>query len=217
MNSGLWRVLVLGLLAANIGLLFWVVLWPRSSSEPVERQVPALDPALPRLELVAEVSDRERERAGGDLCFTIGPLANTQALQRAEERLLPFADRMRHRQTEADSERGWWVFLPAGSRAEAVGLSRELAERDEGDFFIITSGPLENMVSVGLFESVDNARLRLAQMQRLGFDARLEVRRETLPQYWLDYRIGSEERSPWRFIVRSSPGAQHREIPCWDD
>jgi hypothetical protein len=51
----------------------------------------------------------------------------------------------------------------------------------------------------------------------MGFDAQLEVRRETVPQFWIDYRISPEERSPWRFIVRASPGAQHREIPCWDE
>lgn len=217
MNAGQWRLLAVGVLLANIALVFWVVLWPRSGPETADRLVPPLDPALPRLELVAEISDSERAQAGGQLCFSIGPLPSPDALERAEERLRPFTASFRSRQTVADSELGWTVYLPAASRAEAIGLTRDLVERGEEDFFVITSGPLENMVSVGLFESIDNARARQARMQRLGFETRLEVRRESIPQFWVDYRIGSEDRSPWRFIVRASPGAQHREIPCWDD
>ncbi|TVQ41418.1 MAG: SPOR domain-containing protein [Wenzhouxiangella sp.] len=217
MNPGLWRVFTLMLLLANLGLLFWVVLWPRGGSAPAERVVPPLDPALPHLELVAEITDRERAEAGGELCFSIGPLPSRETQERAEERLRPFASSFRSRQTIADSELGWTVYLPASSRAEAVSLTRELVDRGEEDFFVITSGALENMVSVGLFENIQNARSRQARMQRLGFEAQLEVRRESVAQFWVDYRIGAEDRSPWRFIVRASPGAQHREIPCWDE
>ncbi len=49
----------------------------------------------------------------------------------------------------------------------------------------------------------------------MGFDAQLAVRREDTPQFWLDYRIDPGERSPWRFILRSSPGARHFAIPCF--
>ncbi len=217
MNAGHWRMLTLALLIVNVGLLFWFVLWPRGEPAATERELPPLDPGLPHLELVAEVTDAERSLAGGEQCFSIGPLPSRDAQERAEERLRPFAITFRSRQTVADSELGWTVYLPAASRAEAVSLTRELVERGEEDFFVITTGPLENMVSVGLFESVTNARARQHRMEQLGFEARMEVRRESVPQFWIDYRIGSDDRSPWRFIVRASPGAQHREIPCWDE
>lgn len=215
MNTPIWRWAALLLLAANLVLgLFWL------SGDPEPRRertsVPPLDESLPRLELVAELSGEAVDPAA-ERCYTIGPLPTLLAQQRAEDRLRAFASAQRSRQTSADSDRGWWVYLPASSRAEATSLSRELAQRGVEDYYVVTSGAMENSVSVGLYENVDNARSRQARIRSLGFDAQMEVRRETIPQFWIDYRIAPDERSPWRFIVRASPGAQHREIPCWDE
>jgi hypothetical protein len=209
-----WRWIALGLLTLNLVLgLFW--LSGETENEAERATIPPLDPALPRLQLVAELSD-DRAEPTAERCFTIGPLPTLLSQQRAEDRLRPFASDQRSRQTTADSDRGWWVYLPATSRAEATSLSRELAQRGVEDYYVVTSGAMENSVSVGLYENVNNARARQARIRTLGFDAQMEVRRESIPQFWVDYRIAPDERSPWRFIVRASPGAQHREIPCWD-
>ncbi len=209
-----WRWIALGLLTLNLVLgLFW--LSGETENEAERAAIPPLDPALPRLQLVAELSD-DRAEPTAERCFTIGPLPTLLSQQRAEDRLRPFASDQRSRQTTADSDRGWWVYLPATSRAEATSLSRELAQRGVEDYYVVTSGAMENSVSVGLYENVNNARARQARIRTLGFDAQMEVRRESIPQFWVDYRIAPDERSPWRFIVRASPGAQHREIPCWD-
>ncbi len=214
MKPSLWRWATLVLLTLNLVLMLW---WLTGAEpEPQRPAIPPLDPSLPRLELVAELAHEPRD-PGAEFCYTIGPLPTLLAQQRAEDRLRPFASAIRTRQTSADSDRGWWVYLPASSRTEATSLSRELAQRGVEDYYVVTSGALENTVSVGLYENIDNARTRQARVRAMGFDAQLEVRRETIPQFWVDYRIVPDERSPWRFIVRASPGAQHREIPCWDE
>lgn len=217
MTAGHWRILTLCLLLVNATLLTWFVLWPRGEPVVLERELPPLDARLPLLELVAEVTEAERSLVGGERCYSVGPLSSSDLQERARQHLGPIAISLRERQTTADTELGWTVYLPAASRAEATSLTRDLQARGEEDFFIITSGPLENMVSVGLFENVVNARARQARIQSLGFEARVEVRRESVPQYWIDYRIGADDTSPWRLIVRASPGSQHREILCWDE
>jgi hypothetical protein len=215
MSESLWRWLAVGLITANLAVAV-LFLFSRGPVEESQTTLPALDPALPLLELVTEISNNGG--IGADfICYTIGPLSTLLSQQRAEDRLRPFAAAMRTRQTTADSDRGWWVYLPSNSRPEAMGLTRELAERGVEDFYVVTSGELENTVSVGLFENIDNARSRQARLRSLGFNAQMEVRREIVPQFWVDYRIAPDERSPWRFIVRASPGSQHRDIPCWDD
>jgi len=215
MTAPIWRWIALILLALNLGLgLFW--LNSGSETDPERTTAPPLDESLPRLELVTELAV-EPVNPTAERCYTIGPLPTLLAQQRAEDRLRAFASAQRSRQTTADSDRGWWVYLPASSRAEATSLSRELAQRGVEDYYVVTSGAMENSVSVGLYEDVNNARARQSRVRSLGFDAQMEVRRETIPQFWVDYRIAPEERSPWRFIVRASPGAQHREIPCWDE
>ncbi len=208
--------LAVGLLTVN--LVVWMTELHQDAPPPVnaERAVPALPADLPRLVLVTE-TERVTSSSDESLCFTIGPLEGVDMQSNAVERLRPFAETIRPRQTEADNDRGWWVYLPANSRAEASGLTRALADAGDMDFFIITSGPMENRVSVGLFQRNDNAQGRASQLRSMGFDARVEIQRETIEQYWVDYRIDPEERSPWRFIIRTSPGATHRPIPCFDE
>jgi len=215
MSAGAWRWLAAVLLVANVGLLVLFVIGT-SEVEPEQASIPPLDPELPRLELVNELTV-ESSGGSGEACYSIGPLSSLLAQERAEDRLRPFALALRSRQTRADSDRGWWVYLTAGNRAEAVGLTRRLAEAGVEDFYVVTSGDQENTVSVGLYEEIENARARQARIRALGFRAQLEVRREIVPQFWVDYRIVVGERTPWRFIVRGSPGSRHREIPCWDD
>jgi len=210
-----WQALALVFLTLNLLLgLLWLT--SGTPPEPQRAPLPPLDPALPELALVTEIAQAEQD-PDAELCYSIGPLATLLSQQRAEDRLRPFASAIRTRQTSADSDRGWWVFLPTGSRAEATSLSRELAERGVEDYYVVTSGAMENNVSVGLYERIENARARQTRIRAMGFNAQLEVRRESIPQFWVDYRIAPDERSPWRFIVRASPGAQHREIPCWDE
>ncbi|MEN1727019.1 MAG: SPOR domain-containing protein [Pseudomonadota bacterium] len=213
MSAPIWRWIALGLLTLNLVFaLFWLT--DTVEPEPERVPLPPLDDNLPRLELVEEVASAPVDPTA-ERCYTIGPLPTLLAQQRGEDRLRAFASAQRSRQTTADSDRGWWVYLPASNRAEATSLSRELAQRGVEDYYVVTSGAMENSVSVGLFSNVDNARARQARIRGLGFDAQLEIRRETIPQFWIDYRIAPDERSPWRFIVRASPGAQHREIPCF--
>jgi hypothetical protein len=205
-----FRIAAVVLLLANGGLLVARLLEPAPAPVPAP---PPPDPAVPEAELVAE--EFRRARAGGPRCFTIGPLATLVQQTRAEDRLRPFADRIRLRTTQADRDRGWWVFVSAASRSAAIETARTLAERGVEDYFVVADADLPDAVSLGLFERLDNARRRLARIRAMGFDAQLSVRREIVPQFWIDYQIDPGDRSPWRFILRASPGARNLRIPCW--
>lgn len=214
MKDSVWPWLAALLVVTNIALLVLYLRDNGTSPDP-QPEIPPLDPRLPQLVLVHErPSPNPGESAD---CFTIGPLNSLLAQQRAEDRLRASASQVRSRQTSSDRDRGWWVFLAAGTRSEAMALTRELAEAGLEDFFVVTRGDMENVVSVGLYENIDNARARQRQVQARGFNAALEVRRESVPQFWVDYRSEPGVESAWRFILEASPGAQHRAIPCWDE
>jgi len=210
MSPGFWRWAVALLLMLNIGL---AVIHIRGDvvQAPQQPEIPPLDPSLPGLTLVSE---RPTFGRAGE-CFMLGPLPTLLAQQRAEDRLRPAARRIRSRQTVTDRDRGWWVYLPAGTRSEALRLTRNLAEQGLEDFFVVTRGDMENVVSVGLYERIDNARARQRQVRAAGFDAQLEIRRESVPQFWVDYEAEPGVDSAWRFIIEAAPGAQHRAIPCF--
>lgn len=206
-----WHIAALVLLAVNGLLMGLRALGPEPA--PADRGLPPPDPGIPSARLVREAHSLETEN--GQVCYTIGPLPGPVQQQRARDRLAPFAGRLRSRQTRADRDRGWWVYLPTASRDAALELARELAGRGVEDYYVVVDGDDENAVSLGLFQDRGNARQRLARIRGLGYDAQMGVRREDIPQYWVDYRIDPEARSPWRFILRGAPGARHLPIPCF--
>ncbi len=209
-----WRWAALGLLALNIAAGFGFLL-SSGPAEPEVADIPPLDPGINQPQLVSEVIPVVSTETTGPSCFTIGPLPTMSAQQRAEERLGPFVSSLRLRQTSADHDRGWWVYLPAASRSEALQLTRQLAEADVEDYYVVAGGAMANSVSVGLYENIDNARNRQSRIRALGFNAQMEIRRESVPQFWVDYQIEADEDPPWRFILRASPGAQRVSIPCF--
>jgi hypothetical protein len=208
--TAFWRIAVLVLVLANSLVLVLRMLQPTAQPLP---EAPPPDLQLPEAELVADAY--RRATASGPRCFTIGPLATLVQQSRAEDRLRPFVNQLRLRTTRADRDRGWWVFISASSRSDAIAVARRLAERGVEDYFVVADADLPDAVSLGLFEDLGNARRRLASIRRLGFDAQLLIRREEIPQFWIDYQIDPGTRSPWRFILRASPGARNFEIPCF--
>jgi len=213
MNHINWRWAAVALMTVNAAVL---VLGRFAAAPPPVREgeLPPLDPNLPRVELVQ--APDAGDNASAAACYTIGPLPTLLAQQRARERLSPFASQLQARQTEADRDRGWWVYLPATDRNQALALTRQLGERGVEDYYVVAGGTLENAISVGLYENIENARERQRRIRAMGFDAQLEVRREAVPQFWVDYRVEPGESPPWRFIVRASPGAQRMRVPCSD-
>lgn len=205
-----WRIAAVLLVLANVALLVLGQMQPPPAPRPPP---PAPDPEIPQLELIA--LDWRESQASVPRCYTIGPFATLVQQSRAEDRLRPFASLIRTRRTEADRDRGWWVFVAAPSRQSAIELAQDLASRGVEDYFVVADEDLPDAVSLGLFQSRENARRRLARIRNMGFDAQLAVRREDAPQFWIDYQIDPGERSSWRFILRSSPGATHFEIPCF--
>jgi len=205
-----WRVAAIGLVLVNAVVLGLRALEP---DLPPPSAPPPGPPDVPRVEMVADAY--RRATASGPRCYTIGPLATLVQQRRAEDRLRPFVNRMRLRTTMADRDRGWWVFVAAGSRSAAIARARELADRGVEDYFVVADEGLPEAVSLGLFERLDNARQRQARIRALGFDAQLSIRREEIPQFWIDSQIDPGQRSPWRFILRASPGAVNFEIPCF--
>jgi hypothetical protein len=216
MSPAVWRWLVAVLLIANCVAL---VLFLRGNgrADAPESTLPPLPTEWPRLVLAGEAVSGTVNSGQTRRCFSIGPLPSLLAQQRAEDRLRPVSSQVRTRQTVSDRDRGWWVYLPAGSRTQALDLTRQLAERGLEDFYVVTRGQMENVVSVGLFERVDNARARQRQVLDAGFSAQMEIRRESTPQFWVEYQADPGLEAPWRFIIEASPGAQHRAIPCFGD
>lgn len=214
------RVTLLLLLSMNLGVGLWWV--SRPAAQRV--QLPSTEPGVPGLRLLSEV-----EAAGSgaevaevpfdpgpeqqEVCLAVGPLLTQADLRRAVGQLSPQVNRIQFRETIARVERGYWVHLPApGNREQALQLARELSQGGLRDYYVVTAGERENMISLGLFRELKNAETRQQEVVAAGFDARLEPRTDDQPQYWIE--LAAMPDFNWREAMGGYAGVDAQPMPC---
>ncbi|HAI58545.1 MAG TPA: SPOR domain-containing protein [Xanthomonadaceae bacterium] len=208
------------LLCLNLAAALWWGLHVPTRVEPP----PATDPGVPGLVLLAE-AEVEALPASAELavaptrmtvapvCLSVGPFDTPSALRRAVDALGAGVGRLQYREAQVQSSRGWRVHVPAAaSRAEALARARALAAQGIRDYYVVTAGPGENTVSLGLFREQTNAEARLAEVKALGIEAVMETASEDRPQWWLEIAVAPDY--DWRTPLGAGDW-QARPIPCF--
>jgi len=213
------RALVLLLLVSNLAVGLWW--WLR----PLPQQVlpPATESGVPPLRLLSEIEGGssaelaaapEPSSASGETCLEVGPFLTRTDLRRAFNALVPLALRIQFRETQVQSDRGWWVFLPAPeSREQALATARELSARGLRDYYVVTAGENANTISLGLFREFANAEQRREAVRAQGFAADLAPRVEPVTQYWIGLAI--PPGADWRARLGGYTGVEARDIACF--
>ena len=199
--------------------LWWALHVPRVVEPPA-----ATDPGVPGLVLLAEAeveaapSSAElavapTRMAVAPVCLSVGPFDTPSALRRAVDVLGASVGALQYREAQVQSSRGWRVYVPAAaSRAAALTQARALAAQGIRDYYVVTAGPGENTVSLGLFREQGNAEARLAEVKALGIPAVMEAASEDRPQWWLEIAVGADY--DWRTPLGAG-NWQARPIPCF--
>ena len=80
------------------------------------------------------------------------------------------------RRTEING--GWWVFIPpAANRKAAVDKTGELLALGVSEYFIVSDGPQQYAISLGVFSQEESAKAYLEQLRGKGVrSARIEAR-----------------------------------------
>lgn len=218
------RILFLLLLALNLGAAAWLVFAPARET----RRAALTDPGVPMLQLLAErdaaiaqpeldsLPESEADLAN-DVCRTLGPFHTQADARAAATALRPLVKRSRTRETQQTQTRGYWVYFAAAPRREqALASARQLAERKVRDYYVITAGEQQNMISLGLFRDQGNAERRRAELAALGFDPRIATRSEDLPLYWIDFAlVGNELPADFAATVPMPGGASVAPVACF--
>ena len=213
------RALVLLLLVCNLAVALWW--WLRPLPEPP--LPPATEAGVEPLRLLSEVEGGssaelaaapERSSASGEQCLEVGPFLTRTDLRRAFNALVPVALRIQYREATVQSDRGWWVFLPApATREQALDAARALSARGLRDYYVVTAGENANTISLGLFRERENAEQRLAEVRAQGFAADLAPRVEAVQQYWIGIAIPPD--TDWRARLGGYTGVEARTIGCF--
>lgn len=211
------KFLVISLLLANI-LLFGIKLSSDSFTiTPVEASTASTTRTdLPVISLLAELPAVALQfRASVAQCFSIGPIQSINEMEQLRYMLAEYTSESQQRTSQAQVDEGYWVYLDAvDSRAHALELANELGSMGLTDYFVMTSGDLENSLSLGLYSDESNSRKRQAALRALGFNARVLSRYKTVEHYWLDYQLAQGSDSPWERLRHSVPTAVQLEVPC---
>jgi hypothetical protein len=218
------RILFLVLLAANIGVGAWLFVAPRPPAAVHRPAEPGVAPLVLLSEREASDAADSAELAaapepvaqGATLrCMTIGPFPTQSEMRRALNTLTPAVASIQYREARAQQSRGWSVFLPApASREEALGVARQLNARGVRDFYVVTAGPQQNTISLGLFKDRNNAERRRQEIGTLGFAPAITERTEELPVYWLDFATAGETPFEWRRLLPDLLDIDERSVPC---
>jgi hypothetical protein len=120
------------------------------------------------------------------VCQAIGPFLKEADASAVGEQLSKQGYQPHLRTGEVRNPAGYWVYMPAMPAAEARRIVAELDAHGMTDYFIGN----QNYISLGIFSGKTKARVRLKQIQALGFDAILDQRYRTSTVYWIDIEQG---------------------------
>jgi cell division septation protein DedD len=217
------RLLFLLLLALNVGAGAWLLF----GRVPAPALPPATDPGVPELRLLSETrhaaplasapaASAATTPISPDACSTLGPFMTAVDMHTAMQALSPHVERIQYREEQMRRSHGYWVYLPAApDREGALDAARRLAAKGIHDYYVVTAGDSQNTISLGLFNDQSNAENRLAQLQALGFAAKVDQRVDTETAYWVDYAVPAEVAFAWQAWLPGRSDLQSKPVDCF--
>ncbi len=211
------RIIVISLVIANLLLLGFQVRKPAAQPETVVPQTVVEDSNIPTIHLFSELMQDWDLLSGNRNCFSLGPFHSSDEKDKIRSQLLGVSAYISERQTRAQVEKGYWVFMPpyvslleanqALLSLQALGLT-DIAVRYEGEW--------KNAISLGYFLQQKNALRRKKSLEDRGYAPMMIVMRRTEPRYWLDY-----EQNPGSGLIaldiQNQPNDfMQRSLPCPD-
>lgn len=163
------RTIIILLLLANLSFLVYTLLDATSEGEAV-RLVEQVQPEKIKLLTPQQVAalGPAKVAALADVCLEWGPVTDGDRA-RALADLEPLALGKLLTQKRVETTMAYWVFLsPAPNRVEADRRAAGLRARGISEVSVIDAGPQRNAVSLGWFQTEDAAKLRLAEIEKLG-------------------------------------------------
>ena len=220
------RIIVISLFVANLFLIGFQLSNPVENKPVASPSVVHQEVDLPTIHLFSELMDDEDLMTGNRQCFSLGPFHELAGAQALRGRLEPVSLAVNQRETRAQLDRGYWVFMPPyDSLLEANRALLSLQALGLEDIAIVYDGDWQYAISMGYFLRLKNARRRMEGLQSRGYTPLMRVHRDDEPRYWLDYEQnpGSElfvldfSDHPNDFMQRSMPCPENAPLEAGNE
>ncbi len=205
------RNLFFMLVIANVlffGWQFWVrepepvgvtIIDPEEIGERVELigdAVPEL-PVVPTaaLDSVPDAPAKAVVASIGRICVSIGPFTEVEDAQ-AELRALRSGNAdVVQRAAQGNLFVGHWVYVDSiATRSQARALLAKLQDGGIKEAYLIGGNPGEDVISLGIFSSLDGAERTELRAKSIGIEARMDDRYRQSTVFWLDLRLQQGEQ-----------------------
>jgi hypothetical protein len=137
-------------------------------------------------------------------CHVIGPFLDDPEMKAVENRLNQLGYKPRERTSEIQVEAGYWAYLPAMEREEALRITRMLEDNNDRDYLIVKG----NAISLGAYDRLSRVEVRLKMLHRYGLEPVVEPRFVTRTAHWLDLELLDDERDVLDTIRGEYPDVQ---------
>lgn len=185
---------------------------PEAEQEPEPLPVPA-EEGEQALEPPPPVSEPEPPLVH---CYRAGGIEQEAQLAALAQRLEEAGAQVDARGEEQREKMRYWVLLRGyRSPGDAAPVLERLRSAGLKDFYLVRSGEYKNTISLGVFSTAEAARRRQQQVQRLGFEPRVDEMGIPLKRWWLRFAWRDEGRpEAWRqaFPPLSPEGVE--AAPC---
>jgi len=164
------------------------------------------------LAMIESLNELQPPSNGGAIsCQTLGPIMAVAQLRSLDGKLGELGLESRRRTTGNQKAIGYWVFLPAMERSQALEIKARLDKHKDKDYYI----GKDNLISLGIFKVKSRADVRLAQVRKLGLEAVLEARYRKDTVHWLDIDRQSGAAVDLGAVLEEYPGISLQEQACY--
>lgn len=176
----------------------------KADNESVQARLESMEQPAPGQPVVAQPEP---------VCRTVGPLMRKSEVDAISEMLAGAGYEVSLRGGEVREPSGYWVYMPAMPAREARRIVAKLDANGMKDYFI----GKQNYISLGIFSRKDKAKLRLDEVEALGFDAILDQRYRTRNVFWLDIEDGEQPllgSALWEQIQSEHTDIRVQRVSC---
>jgi hypothetical protein len=189
---------------------------PESQPEPESELEVVLEPELLEPDedpaMIESLTELQPPGSGGAIsCQTLGPIMAVAQLRLLDGKLGELGLEFRRRTTGDQKAIGYWVYLPAMERSQALEIKARLDKHKDKEYYI----GKDNLISLGIFKVKSRADVRLGQVRKLGLEAVLESRYRKDTVHWLDIDRQSGDGVDLGAVLEEYPGISLQEQACY--
>ncbi len=187
---------------------------PRSGISSLTLINSSLDPAPDEL---AASSPQNKEALEHIDCWELGPVIEESIIRRLAGELSNFGMSIATRHTGLMAQAGYWVYIPPLASAEDIAAKKLELKAKAIDNFVFRDGLLKNGISLGYFNSYENADIRLSELTSIGIEAKLESSENIASSFWAVLPVEALEslsREFWLEMAKLNPKLKVKAVAC---